>query len=94
MSCGHVASTAWFVDLLTEKQKQALDQAAADAGEIFIKVSRDGTIEDMRNGTNKYGVSFLDVPLKPWHDRMAPVLEEFEKNGTLPKGLVDKIKAM
>ena len=79
---------------MTASQKAALDQAAADAGETFVKVSREGTIEAMQNGMNKYGVSFIEVPLKPWHNRMAPVLEEFEAKGTLPQGLVDQIKSM
>ena len=42
----------------------------------------------------KHGVSFIEVPLKPWHDKMAPVLAEFEKDGVLPAGLVDKVKAI
>ena len=79
---------------LTASQKAALDQAAADAGETFVKVSREGTIEAMQNGMNKYGVSFIEVPLKPWHNRMAPVLEEFEAKGTFPQGFVDQIKSM
>ena len=43
---------------------------------------------------NDYGVSFIEVPLEPWHDKMAPVLEQFEADGILPKGLVEQVKAI
>ena len=79
---------------LTDSQKRAMEQAAEEAGEIFVQAGLDLTVSSMAEARLKHGVSFIEVPLKPWHDKMAPVLAEFEKDGVLPAGLVDKVKAI
>ncbi len=79
---------------LNGDQQKALEQAAEDAGDAFVKVSGGQVMESKMGGMNDYGVTFLEVPLKPWHDKMAPVLVQFEKDGILPKGLVAQVKAI
>ena len=79
---------------LTPEQQNALQQAAEDAGEEFVRVSSALVQESKSGGMNDYGVSFIEVPLEPWHDKMAPVLEQFEADGILPKGLVEQVKAI
>ena len=79
---------------LTDSQKRAMEQAAEEAGEVFVQAGDDLTVSSMAEARQKHGVSFIEVPLKPWHDKMAPVLAEFEKAGVLPEGLVDQVKAI
>jgi TRAP-type C4-dicarboxylate transport system substrate-binding protein len=79
---------------LTDDQKRAMEQAAEEAGETFVQAGLELTVSSMEEAKRKYGVSFIDVPLQPWHDKMAPVLVDFEDSGVLPKGLVEQVKAI
>lgn len=87
-----IGTTTW--EKLTPSQQAALQQAAEEAGEIFVKVSREDTEQAMRDGRETYGVSFIDVPLAPWQAAMAPVLAGFETDGILPAGIVEQVKAI
>ncbi len=79
---------------LSPEHQAALQQAAEDAGEAFVSASAGFVTTFRRSGIDDYGVSFIEVPLKPWHDKMAPVLEQFEADGILPAGLVAQVKAI
>jgi TRAP-type C4-dicarboxylate transport system substrate-binding protein len=87
-----IGTTTW--EKLTPSQQAALQQAAEEAGEIFVKVSREDTEQAMRDGRETYGVSFIDVPLAPWQEAMSPVLAEFEAEGILPPGIIKEVKAI
>ena len=87
-----IGTVTW--NKLTDSQKRAMEQAAEDAGAAFVQAGLDLTKSTTAEGKEKYGVAFIDPPLKPWHEKMAPVLAAFEKDGVLPKGLIDKVKAI
>ena len=79
---------------LSPAHQRALEQAAEDAGETFVKASSELVQQSRTGGMNNYGVTFIEAPLAPWHDKMAPILIEFENDGILPKGLVEQVKAI
>jgi TRAP-type C4-dicarboxylate transport system substrate-binding protein len=87
-----IGTVTW--EKLTADQQRALQQAAADAGEIFVEVSRADTEQATRDAVDAYGVSFIEVPLAPWHAAMAPVLAAFEDDGILPAGIIEQVQAI
>jgi TRAP-type C4-dicarboxylate transport system substrate-binding protein len=79
---------------LSPAQRDALQQATDEGGDEYVRLSRAELTQSTKDAQEKYGVTFLSVPLKPWHDKMAPILAGFEKDGILPKGLVARVKAI
>jgi len=79
---------------LSQAHRDALQRATDEGGAVYEKLSRAELTQSTKDAKEKYGGSFLSVPLKPWHDKMAPILAGFEKDGILPKGLVAQVKAI
>ena len=81
-------------DRLTAAQKKAVNQAAVDAGEKYQELTGADSIVLTKKAQNEHGLTIILPPLKPWHDKMAPVHQELEANGTLAKGIIAQIRAV
>ena len=82
------------LDKLDDGQRQAIEQASFEAGELYTETSRRQTVEKTRKAQAELGLTIILPPLGPWHDHMAKVHAEFEEQGLLPSGLITKVKAI
>ena len=87
-----ISKRTW--DRLDEGQREAIEQAALEAGDLYTETSRRQTMEKTRKAQEELGLNIILPPLKPWHDHMAEVHAEFEAQGLLPKGLIAEVKAI
>ena len=79
---------------LTPEQQKLMLQAADETGEVFNRVSASERDEYNRRAMDEHGLKIIQVSLKPWHDKMSPILAEFESAGLLPAGIVAQIRAI
>ena len=87
-----ISKRTW--DKLDDGQRQAIEQASFEAGELYTETSRRQTVEKTRKAQAELGLTIILPPLGPWHDHMAKVHAEFEEQGLLPSGLITKVKAI
>lgn len=75
-------------DDLPEKDRNALLQAHAEAGEFSVNSMTDNA-DAMRGALEAQGVTFTDMPLEPLFDHMADWYRERDAAGELPEGLLE-----
>jgi TRAP-type transport system periplasmic protein len=81
-------------DRLTSEQREILEQAVVEAGEVYTKISNAETRDDDWKAINQDGVTVIIPPIGPWIDKMKPVFTELEDAKVLPKGLIAQIQAI
>ena len=87
-----ISKRTW--DKLTDQQRQAIEQATFEGGEIYSRISAEQNITKQLKAQNEYGLNIIHPPLGPWQNHMAKMHAEFEESGDLPKGIVAKVKAI
>lgn len=73
--------------------RQALVDAAHEAGELATRLVLDAATTDIDKMKREHGAQFYQVDLKPFADRMAPYFKELEKQGFISAGIVDRVAA-
>ncbi len=81
-------------DKLSEGHQAALVQAANEAGEEYVRLSKAGNDEHVRLAQEELGLTIIIPPLKAWHEKAAGVHAKFEADGLLPKGIIATAKAI
>ena len=79
---------------LTSEQQQALMQASDESADVFVAASAKERDDFTAKAKAENGLEIIEVPLEPWHEKMKTVLQQFEKDGLLPAGLADQVKAI
>ncbi len=81
-------------DQLTPEQQQIVEDAAFEAGELYARLSLEEDLELTRRAQEEHGLTIIIPPLGPWHEKMKPLFAEFESEGLLPAGIVEKAQAI
>jgi TRAP-type transport system periplasmic protein len=79
---------------LTEEQRHIFRQAAREAGEAFRKESERGFSEKRGRAEKEFGVTIYEPDLTPWREKAPAIIQALESDGTIPKGLADKVRQM
>lgn len=79
---------------LNDGQMAAMIKAANEAGEEYIRLSKERNTEHTRAAQEQLGLNIIIPPLKPWHEKAKAVHAKFEADGKLPKGIVAAAKAI
>lgn len=78
---------------LTKEQQQTIYDAAKEAGEYSTKLLYEGLDTVLKDLESK-GAIFHETDLAPWQAQARKTLLEMEAEGTITKGLMDKIDAL
>lgn len=81
-------------DKLSDEHKAAIEQAVAEAGEVYVKVSKEQDAAHTETTVREHGVELIEVPLEPWYEAAEAVHRSLEERGLLPAGLIDEAKAV
>ena len=79
---------------LTKEQQEILYDALREAGDICTKLAIENGEKLVKEMKEKYGVTFHEVDLAPWREKIATFIPELEKQGTIPAGFVEKVRAI
>lgn len=78
---------------LTDKEKQALEEANRVAGLSYTEAVQKQWMDDIAF-LKRQGVVVVDFDMAPWHERALSIARELEARGRWEKGLVDKLSAL
>jgi tripartite ATP-independent transporter DctP family solute receptor len=81
-------------DKLSDAHKQALHQAADDAGDVYVRLSREKNDEHVQAAQEELGLVLIQPPLAPWHEHAASMHKAIEEKGLLPAGIIEKAKSI
>ena len=87
-----IGNRTW--DKLSDAHKAALHQAADEAGEVYVRLSREKNDEHVRAAQEELGLVLIQPPLAPWHERAASMHKAIEDKGLLPAGIIEKAKSI
>lgn len=87
-----ISKITW--DRLTDAQKAALEQAADEAGEVYVKVSKEANDAHIEAAKKEHGLEMVEAPLESWHEKAAAMHELLEEKGLLPEGIIDEAKSV
>lgn len=87
-----ISKRTW--DKLNDKQKKTIVQAANEAGDEYMRLSKLKNDEDIERAQEQHGLSIIIPPLKPWLKKAEEVQSIFEEKGLLPKGIVAAAKSI
>lgn len=79
---------------LTENQRNILRRAATNAGAAFRAESARGFTEKRQRAEKEFGVTVLEPDLAPWREKAQAIVAALESDGTIPRGLAAKVKAL
>ena len=81
-------------DKLSDDHKAALHQAADEAGDVYVRLSREKNDEHVMAAQEELGLVLIQPPLAPWHEHAASMHQSIEEKGLLPAGIIEKAKAI
>ena len=79
---------------LNSKQKKILHQAANEAGEVYVKMSKQKNDEHIEAAKEELGLVYIEPPLGPWHKHADGVHEMLENKGFIPKGIIAEARSV
>ena len=79
---------------LNSKQKNLFHQAANEAGEVYVKMSKQKNDEHIEAAKEELGLVYIEPPLGPWHKHADGVHEMLENKGFIPKGIIAEARAI
>jgi TRAP-type C4-dicarboxylate transport system substrate-binding protein len=79
---------------LTPQQREILHTAARNASRVFQEASGKGFTEKRQKAEKDFGVTVLQPDLGPWREQARAISAALEKEGVIPAGLADKVRAM
>jgi TRAP-type transport system periplasmic protein len=79
---------------LSPQNQRLLIEASNEAGTWYTSYSYDYMLSRKKDVIDKHGVSVIEVPLKPWQDKMRPSYPKLEKMLNISDGYLDKIMAI
>ncbi len=87
-----ISKRTW--DKLDDAQKDALTQAANEAGEVYVRISRENDQKHIMAAQEELGLTIIQPPLGPWHGHADAVHKTIEEEGLLPKGIIGQARAV
>jgi TRAP-type C4-dicarboxylate transport system substrate-binding protein len=78
----------------TPQQREILHTAARNASRVFQEASGKGFTEKRQKAEKDFGVTVLQPDLGPWREQARAISAALEKEGVIPAGLADKVRAM
>jgi TRAP-type C4-dicarboxylate transport system substrate-binding protein len=87
-----ISKRTW--DELTEEQQAALHQAANEAGEVYVRISRENDQAHLQAAQDEYGLVIIEPPLGPWREKAREVHAVLEEKGFLPEGIIAAAQAV
>lgn len=87
-----VSKITW--DKLTDAQKAAMEQAADEAGDVYVRISKENDAAHLAAAQKEHGLQLVDAPLEPWHEKAAEMHKLLEEKGLVPPGIIEKAKAI
>jgi TRAP-type C4-dicarboxylate transport system substrate-binding protein len=79
---------------LTPTQKKALHQASDEAGDYFTRMNYDSLGVDLPYMIEQDGVTYIQVPLKEWREKIRPFYQKLEAEGKIAKGFYDMVQSL
>jgi len=79
---------------LSTADQKVMVNAVDEGGRYYTKIVSEGVDKDIQNMLDEHGVSIIKVSLKPWMEKMKPVIKEMENKNIIPKGLYDEVQAI
>jgi TRAP-type C4-dicarboxylate transport system substrate-binding protein len=80
-------------DTLSPEHQKILVETVDEAGKWYTDFSYNYMLERKRQAINEHGVAVLEVPLKPWQEKMKPFYAQYEKDAKIPAGYLEKVMA-
>jgi TRAP-type transport system periplasmic protein len=81
-------------DSLTPSQQKAVEQATTESGPYFKALMDTAQEAAKAKAAEEFGVSFIEPPIGPWIEKMAPAHMDFEERDIIQKGLIARIQAI
>ena len=81
-------------DGLSAEQRALLHQAANEAGEVYVRISRENDLGHIRAAQEELGLTIIQPPLEPWHEHAKEVHRSLEEGGLLPQGIIARAQAV
>jgi TRAP-type C4-dicarboxylate transport system substrate-binding protein len=87
-----ISKRTW--EQLSDEQKAIMHQAANEAGEVYVRISRENDLGHIQAAQDDLGLTIILPPLGPWHEHAKAVHSSLEEKGLLPAGIIAKAKAI
>ena len=87
-----ISKRTW--DGLSAEQRALLHQAANEAGEVYVRISRENDLGHIRAAQEELGLTIIQPPLEPWHEHAKEVHRSLEEGGLLPQGIIARAQAV
>jgi len=81
-------------DKLNSTQKKLIHQAANEAGEVYVKISKQNNDKHLEAAKEELGLVYIEPPLGPWHKHADGVHEMLENKGLIPKGIIAEARSI
>lgn len=81
-------------DKLSSSQQDAMVQAANEAGEEYMRLSKANNDADILRAQNELGLTIIYPPMGPWQAKAVAFHELVEEKGWLPAGIIAKAQAV
>lgn len=81
-------------DKLTDEQKAAVEQAAHEAGEEYVRLSAEKDKADTQTAIDQHGLKLIDAPREPWLEAAEEVHKRLAERGLVPLDLIEQAKAI
>lgn len=87
-----ISKRTW--DKLSDSQKKIMTQAANEAGEVYVRISKENDLKHIVAAQEELGLTIIVPPLAPWHKHADSVHKALEAKGLLPKGIIGQARAI
>ena len=81
-------------DKLSESQRAAIQQASIEAGEEYVRLSKEGNDDHIAAAQSELGLTIINPPKEPWLEKAGSVHSLLEEKGFLPAGIIEDAKAV
>lgn len=79
---------------LTPFQQNAVREAASASGPFFKELMDTAQDAAKLKAAAEFNAAYIEPPIGPWIEKMAPAHAEFEESGLIEKGLIARIQAI
>lgn len=88
----YMSKITW--DSLSPEHQAVITQAMQEMGPLNRQVMDVADAEARSKAQADFGVTFIEPPMDPWIEKMAPAHADFESRGLVEAGLIAKIQAI
>lgn len=81
-------------DTLSSEHQKILIDSANEAGAYYTSLVNNNWEKEKQQMIDEHGANFYTVDLAPWVEKAQPMIQVFEEEGLLPKGLHARFQAI